>query len=241
MLEPAPALLRPEVLLAGRALLLSADELLVPVEELTPLLLLVAPTLETGLALLRPELLDRPVVEVVAPDSPPHGATVGDVVAPPLGVMVTPATLQFCGTCCSMISTKLICWLLLPVVLEVVPVPVVPDALLEAPTAPPDAAGAEAPTAAPLAATPELDAPVELVVVVDGPVAVAAWMSMNTTIWPLLATFMNVPAMAGEEELALVLLLPVAALLEPEVPVLLAPPLDAANEPVHWFWLSICW
>ncbi len=107
---PVPAPLRPEVLLAGRALLLRADELLVPAEELRPLLLLVAPTLETGLALLRPELLDRaPVVEVVEPDSPPHGATVGDVVAPPLGVMVTPATLQFCGTCCSMISTKLIC------------------------------------------------------------------------------------------------------------------------------------
>ncbi len=135
-------------------------------------------------------------------------------------------------------------------------VPVAPDdvptALLDAPTAPPDAgaeaptaaplaAGADAPTAAPLAAT----APVELVegvVVVEVPAALAAWMSMNTTIWPLLATFRNVPAMAGEEEPALVLL-PAAALLEPvDAPVLLAPlPLDAANEPVHWFWLSICW
>jgi hypothetical protein len=54
-------------------------------------------------------LLSEPLGElvVVVDPTPLQGATVGKVVVPPLGVIVTPATLQFIGICCSMISTKL--------------------------------------------------------------------------------------------------------------------------------------
>jgi hypothetical protein len=73
-------------------------------------------------------------------------------------------------------------------------------------------------------------------------------MSMNTTVWPLLAIFRKVPATAGDTAFALppmvvavleladtVVAAPVpAALLPPVVEVLLAAvPLDAANEPDH--------
>jgi hypothetical protein len=160
--------------------------------------------------------------------------------------MVTPATLQLGGICCSMSSTKL-SWLVL-LVLFVVVVLVVPaaPAPLDAPTA-----GALAPTApleAPVAGTlAPTDAPageLELVVlVVEELVGVAARMSMNSTVWPLLARFRKVPLIGIVEA---DVLLPVAGvLLVAEVPPLelvLAPaPLLVAKEPAHWLGLSICW
>lgn len=83
------------------------DEVLVPLLLLNPDELLV-PLVPAGLELL-PTPAELALVPVVleAPDTPLHGATVGEVVAPPLGVIVTPATLQFIGIICSMISTKL--------------------------------------------------------------------------------------------------------------------------------------
>jgi hypothetical protein len=117
VLAPVPAALAPT----------PADELVLPVpmpaEELVP----VVPAAEAaGDALLRvvlpvpaPLVLDallRPVdvlvlpVEVplvpaeLTPETPEHGATVGEVVLVLLGEIVTPATLQFNGICCSMIS-----------------------------------------------------------------------------------------------------------------------------------------
>jgi hypothetical protein len=114
VLAPVPAALAPT----------PADELVLPVpmpaEELVP----VVPAAEAaGDALLRvvlpvpaPLVLLRPVdvlvlpVEVplvpaeLTPETPEHGATVGEVVLVLLGEIVTPATLQFNGICCSMIS-----------------------------------------------------------------------------------------------------------------------------------------
>ncbi|HLG69448.1 MAG TPA: hypothetical protein VK009_03385 [Chloroflexota bacterium] len=111
LLEVAPVaaeLLRPDELLSELELLLGAV-LLRPV---------VAAELARGLAeaavaaagvLLRP--VEAPVVDLVLEPpvaaTPVQGATVGEVVVPPLALMVTPATLQFSGICCSMISTKL--------------------------------------------------------------------------------------------------------------------------------------
>ncbi len=85
----------------GRALALGLAEVLTPRGEalllLRPVAAPVAPPVEDPL---------DPVVEVlvVLPAVPWQGATVGDVGVPPVGEMVTPATLQFSGTCCSMIS-----------------------------------------------------------------------------------------------------------------------------------------
>jgi hypothetical protein len=47
------------------------------------------------------------VALVVGPETLLHGATVAELREPPLGVIVTPATLQFAGMRCSIISTKL--------------------------------------------------------------------------------------------------------------------------------------
>ena len=70
-----------------------------PAGELVPVVL-AAPA-----ALLRPvDVLVLPV-ELLVPVTPEHGATVGEVALVLLGEMVTPATLQFNGICCSMIST----------------------------------------------------------------------------------------------------------------------------------------
>lgn len=142
---------------------------------------------------------------------------------------------------------------LLPLVVVLVRlvVPVEPVAAPEAP-----AAGALAPTApleVPVAGTLALteapagdaeplveEVPV-VVVVVEVLVGLAARMSMNTTVWPLLARFKKVPAVAGmaDDEVP-----PVELLLEVDVPLeepVLEPELLlAANEPVHWLGLSIC-
>lgn len=210
---------------------------------------LLARALALGLARLpeAAELDSAPLVALVPPPfvvelllMPPQGATVGEVVVPPLGVMVTPATLQFRGICCSMISTKLSCVppLLMPVVVVLVELPLL--APVEAPlAAAEEPAGAplgavEAPVAAPLAAA---DAGVAVVVVVVPETGLAARISRKTTVWPLLARFRKVPAMAGVplDEPLLVEVLPVdEAPLAPE-------PLLVAKEPLHWFWLSICW
>ena len=101
-----------------------------PAEELSPVepapaeeLVLVVPATEAAgeellrVVVLAPEALLRPVevlvvpagvllvpVELLAPETPAHGATVGDVALVLFGEIVTPATLQFSGICCSMIS-----------------------------------------------------------------------------------------------------------------------------------------
>lgn len=137
--------------------------------------------------------------------------------------------------------------------LLVVLVPLVPVALVEdtapagadAPTAPVEAAGeplaaTEAPVAAP-AGLEEDAAPVLVVPVVV--VGLAARISMKTTIWPLLDMFRKLPSMAGifAEELPVELVAELP-LVEPVLDVPLAPALpDVANEPVHWFLVSICW
>lgn len=118
---------------------------------------------------------------------------------------------------------------------------------VEAPAAPAALGRAEA---LPVPPTPAADGLLELVVEVDVPVVLvigaAARMSMKTTLSPLLAMFMNVPAMAGieveeplvadgeDEEVALVDE-PVDALDEP-----LALELEV-NEPFHWFCVRSCW
>jgi len=99
-LELIPAgealLVRPEVEVdpapAGEALLA------VPVSVVPPVLMPAAPVL----GLLRPL---EPRLALPELDTPSHGATVGEVVVLPVGEMVTPATLQFSGMRCSMIST----------------------------------------------------------------------------------------------------------------------------------------
>ena len=108
--------------------------------------------------------------------------------------------------------------------------PAVPAALAEAPV----------PALAPLAEGLLPVVVVVVVVAVEVP-APADRMSMNTTVSPLLARFRKVPATAGilaAEPL-------VAADGEDDVPVeleLLPVRLAVdANDPVHWFWLSICW
>lgn len=89
---------------------------MLPVER--PAELLVEPLpVDVAALLLRPELplllvdpvLD-PVVEplVLEPEMPLQGATVADVAEVLFCEISTPATLQFSGTFCSMISTKLI-------------------------------------------------------------------------------------------------------------------------------------
>jgi hypothetical protein len=91
--------LTPVVLPVPAELALGLLALLVPVVELLPLVP-VAPLMPVV------ELLPLvPVAPLVLPDTPWQGATVGDVVAPPVGEMVTPATLQLRGMRCSMIST----------------------------------------------------------------------------------------------------------------------------------------
>jgi hypothetical protein len=106
--------LTPVVLPVPAELALGLLALLVPVVELLPLVP-VAPLMPVvellplvPVAPLVPvvELLPLvPVAPLVLPDTPWQGATVGDVVAPPVGEMVTPATLQLRGMRCSMIST----------------------------------------------------------------------------------------------------------------------------------------
>lgn len=119
-----------------------------------------------------------------------------------------------------------------PAVLVLVVLVVVEPAALgriEAPALAPPPAEAPALPAAPTA----LDEGLVVVVVVDVVVAgAAARTSMNTSIWPLLAVFMNVPAAAGMfaelaagDEVADDDALPLA--------------LDV-NDPVHWFWVSSC-
>lgn len=91
------------MLAAGLAELTPPAVLLVPVvlsdaaglAELVPL---------TPVVPLVPVVLLTPVV-VPVPETPAHGATVGELVLPLVEVMVTPATLQFGGTCCSSSST----------------------------------------------------------------------------------------------------------------------------------------
>jgi hypothetical protein len=133
-----------------------------------------------------------------------------------------------------------------PAALGATEAPLLPTAPAEAPVLP--AAPAEAPVL-PTAPVEALVVPAALedgllvvvVLVVDVPlVAAAPRMSMKTTLSPLLALLMKVPAIAGmlpEEE-------PAAAeedvLLvddEPEAPA----PLGEVNEPVHWFCVSSCW
>ena len=92
-----------------------ADELVpvapVPAEELRPVTpagdeLLVVPVVLD--ALLSPDEVLVVPVDVRAPlaaFTPEHGATVGEVALVLLGEIVTPATLQLSGICCSMIST----------------------------------------------------------------------------------------------------------------------------------------
>ena len=91
----------------------------VPDDELVPVLLVPVPAEELRLELPAGELelvdvrLVEPPAALLRPDevlvvellTPEHGATVGELVLVLLGEMVTPATLQFSGICCSMIST----------------------------------------------------------------------------------------------------------------------------------------
>ena len=109
-------LLRPELapVAADEPVRVLLELLPVAAEELSPvpLELLVAPAGELELVeaprLVEPAALLRPddvlvVVEVLL--TPEQGATVGELALVLLGEMVTPATLQFSGICCSMIST----------------------------------------------------------------------------------------------------------------------------------------
>jgi hypothetical protein len=225
-----------------------------PLDVTTPVLV------EVPVVALTPEV----PVEVVAdppPDveTPPHGATVADVSEVELeGEISTPATLQFSGICCSMISTKLIGPALLPVAVLVVVVVLVlppaeapvapPEGEVEAPAAAPDAPAAldgralaalEAPTAAPLdGAALEVEV---VVVVVEVPlIEPVLRMSMKATVWPLLLRFRNVPAMGISCVPPEVLLIPVLVPAPVELPVA-AVPLAVAKVPLHWFWVSICW
>jgi len=115
--------------------------------------------------------------------------------------------------------------------------------LAAAPVAPAALGRAEALLAAPTPAAEGLL--LELVVEVEVPVVVvvgaAPRMSMNTTLSPLLATFMKVPAMAGialDEPLVAEGEVDDAALVEEldEPPALE----DEVNEPFHWFCVSSC-
>jgi hypothetical protein len=247
-------------------------ELLLP--ALVPLRLAVPAALDDGevagraLLELRPVLVDVPLepltpdvpLVLVLVDTPEHGATVAEVNEVALvDEISTPATLQFVGICCSMISTKLIGPALaeVPVVVVVVRVevppaeappaapvpemlelaPAAPDGLELAPVAAPEGL-ADDPVAAPdgLAEEP-VAAPVapldDVVVVVDVEVVLGALrISMNATVWPLLLRFMKVPSMGMVELLVPLVEVP----LPPEVPVApLAPaaPVALAKLPLH--------
>ncbi len=102
--EPVRVLLAPLAAEELRPVLL--ELLPVPADELRP----AAPAGELELVVverLAPAALLSPdevlVVEVLL--TPEQGATVGELALVLLGEMVTPATLQFSGICCSMIST----------------------------------------------------------------------------------------------------------------------------------------
>jgi len=122
------------------------------------------------------------------------------------------------------------------------------DALVLA-AAPPLAAAlgaAEAPALLPAAPTALVDGLVVVVVVDVPPVDATPRMSMNTTVSPLVAMFMNVPAMgmlAAEEdpvvepEVLAVELPEVDVELDPEAPLAL----PEVKVPFHWFCVSSCW
>jgi hypothetical protein len=201
-LVPAPLRLAPDDGEAdARALLLDSAPVEVPAEPLKPAAPVEVPALEG----------EVPAVSA-APDTPEHGATAADVNGVELvDEISTPATLQFCGICCSMISTKLIG----PVVVLVVVV--LPVAEVLAPTA-----EALAPAAG--------EALSVVVVPVEVPALGAMRMSMKATVWPLLLRFRKVPSIGiVEPELVPDTLLPLVA------------PDALAKVPVHWFWVSICW
>jgi len=103
-LRPVPA---PVLVLVLPVVPAPAAELapVVPAAELTALGAELVRAVEPVLLdeLLSPEeVLVLPVEEPLTPE---HGATVGEVALVLLGEMVTPATLQFSGICCSMSST----------------------------------------------------------------------------------------------------------------------------------------
>jgi len=115
--EPLPEVPLPDVPAAAELVRVPLPD----VEAAAP----VPPTLAAGLAPVTPageallvvlpveeppvlEALLKPLVVLVDPEvlpiTPEHGATVGDVALVLVGEIVTPATLQFSGICCSMIS-----------------------------------------------------------------------------------------------------------------------------------------
>lgn len=105
LLVPAELLRLVELELLGEALLrpvVAAELERGLAEELLPIAELLLSPVDAPVAPVVDVVLELPLLP-----TPPQGATVGEVVVPPPALMVTPATLQFWGICCSMISTKL--------------------------------------------------------------------------------------------------------------------------------------
>lgn len=149
---------------------------------------------------------------MVAQDTLLQGATVAELSEPPLGVIVTPATLQLAGMRCSMISTKLIALPPVEVVVVVLAPLLVPagEAL-----GPPDG---ELPAAAPRMSMNTTVSPL-----------LAMFRKVPAMIGRLLVVE-DAPAGAAGE----------AAALEAVVVEAPAAPEAVVNVPDHWFCVSSC-
>jgi hypothetical protein len=215
----------------------------------------VTPVLVPDVPVLVPETplptLDDPPVALLAL-TPTQGATVAAVADP--AEMAAPATLQFNGTICSMISTKL-SGLEAPLAVVVVVVEVPPveveqaeearaEPLAESPL--PALAAGDALLAAPVAPIPLLGRAdallVVLVVELEPAVPLASRISMNTTRWPSVERLMKLPASTWFEELPLAPEVPVEE--EDEEPADVPDVVDAegvVNVPVHCPWVRTDW